>query len=274
MQINFTINIDEKLITKIKGFFKKRNISILVFVVLISGSILYAASEDFKVPFEFADGNIISATQMNTNFETIYTKVASLENTQFAGFESGMIMPYAGKGNKDVPSGWLLCDGGLYSGEEEGYIKLYEAIFETYCNNACGDKEFRVPDLRGRVVVGVNYNTVFGAPEINNSDGRYDNPDGVGNINESSTSWVGSIGQTSGTTRHTLVESEMPKHNHIYTDIYLEKGTGEIVYNATDASMQLKQSVKESDYPMQLKGEDKPHLNVQPYMALRFIIKK
>jgi len=63
----------------------------------------------------------------------------------------GMVAPYAGG---TVPDGWLRCDGTAY--KQSDYKDLFGALAFTY-NRPDDDDDvvFRVPDLRGRTVVGL-----------------------------------------------------------------------------------------------------------------------
>lgn len=60
----------------------------------------------------------------------------------------GTIMQYAGE---TIPNGWLLCNGDAVATTE--YPDLYNAIGTRYGGTS---DNFRLPDFRGRVAVGVN----------------------------------------------------------------------------------------------------------------------
>lgn len=62
----------------------------------------------------------------------------------------GTIMQYAGE---TIPNGWLLCNGDAVASTE--YPELYEAIGTTYGGTS---DNFRLPDFRGRVAVGLEPN--------------------------------------------------------------------------------------------------------------------
>ncbi len=74
---------------------------------------------------------------------------------------------------RNIPAGYLLCDGKAYLATDPEYSKLYEAIGDTFngANNANGaayttqSGYFRVPDLQGRFIVGYNSSD----PEYNQS---------------------------------------------------------------------------------------------------------
>lgn len=71
---------------------------------------------------------------------------------QFLSTPSGAIIQFAGS---TAPDGWLLCDGSEVS--ETTYKRLYDVIADTYAaGQTPGAGNFFLPDLRGRVAVGVD----------------------------------------------------------------------------------------------------------------------
>ena len=89
---------------------------------------------------------------------TSTTQLATTEFVQIAN-PTGAVIAFAGS---SAPSGWLLC-----SGQEvaiASYGTLYAVVSTTYGSltngsNGVGTTHFRVPDLRGRTVVGVGTGT-------------------------------------------------------------------------------------------------------------------
>ena len=67
-------------------------------------------------------------------------------------FPTGMVTPFAGGA---APTGWLLCDGASLLRID--YPALFTAISVTY--GSADASHFSVPDLRGRVVAGVDPGT-------------------------------------------------------------------------------------------------------------------
>lgn len=72
----------------------------------------------------------------------------------------GVITPYVKSGAE--PTGWKYCDGGHYDSTDAAYTALYDIIGYVYgrtdsagADDASGTY-FKVPDLRGRVPVGVD----------------------------------------------------------------------------------------------------------------------
>ncbi len=100
--------------------------------------------------------------------------------------DSYMIIPYGTiiqSAAVNIPNGWLVCNGAEIL--KETYMNLYIAIGYTY--GGSGDY-FKVPDIRGRTVIG---------------EGQGDN---LTNRN---------LGSTDGEETHTLTSNEMPSHTHI-----------------------------------------------------------
>ena len=69
----------------------------------------------------------------------------------------GQIIPFAGPvlDTGAIPNGWLLCDGSQFSSSD--YPELALMVGDTYGTRS--GVLYRLPDLRGRVPVGVNQNT-------------------------------------------------------------------------------------------------------------------
>ena len=93
---------------------------------------------------------------------------------------AGAIMQYGGA---SAPEGWLLCRGQNVS--RTLYPELFAAIGVTY-GSGNGSTTFAVPDLRGRVPVGLNTSET----EFN------------------------SLNKRGGAKTHTLTSAQMPSHNH------------------------------------------------------------
>lgn len=89
---------------------------------------------------------------------------------------AGIVFPFAGS---TAPQGYLLCDGSAVSRTD--YADLFTAIGTTY-GAGDGSTTFNVPDLSGRVVIGVS--------------NRH------------------ALGSTGGEATHVLTSSELPAHVH------------------------------------------------------------
>ena len=66
------------------------------------------------------------------------------------GVPAGVVNAYAGA---SAPPGWLLCDGSEYA--QASYVDLFSVISTSYNTGGETASYFRVPDLRGRVAVGL-----------------------------------------------------------------------------------------------------------------------
>ena len=90
---------------------------------------------------------------------------------------AGIVMPFAGS---TAPQGYLLCDGSAVSRTD--YADLFTAIGTVY-GAGDGASTFNLPDLSGRVVLGVSQSHA--------------------------------LGTTGGEATHTLTEQELPAHTHV-----------------------------------------------------------
>ena len=128
---------------------------------------------------------------------TSTTQLATTEFVQIAN-PTGAVIAFAGS---SAPSGWLLC-----SGQEvaiASYGTLYAVVGTTYGSltngsNGVGTTHFRVPDLRGRSIAGV------------------DNMGGTAASRLTSTVLTASntLGATGGTQTHVLTEAQLASHTH------------------------------------------------------------
>lgn len=170
----------------------------------------------------------------------------------------GAIIAYGGQ---NIPEGWLECNG-QYIGEKNEFKELRDALGKLFVpkdyphpkdnidNNYY--KAYTVPDLRSRFIVGVGQG------------------EGLSNYQ---VSWIG------GEEKHALIVEEMPPHNHKFTAY---KANFKHEGKATES--QIKDDGDGSfDYWTDWTGGEKkygakdnpvrPHNNLPPYYALRYIIK-
>lgn len=151
-----------------------------------------------------------------------------------------------------VPNGWILADGTAIS--RTTYAALFATIGTTY-GSGDGSTTFNVPDLKGRVIVGRD-----------------------GSVTE-----FNAIGKTGGEKTHVLTTAEMPAHTHLQNGhTHSFQGTGALTdggagtqYNVNGGTTYgFKTAPTQSTTPTnQNTGGDGAHNNLQPYMALRYIIK-
>lgn len=83
-----------------------------------------------------------------------------------AAIPTGTVSQFAGS---NAPSGWLICDGSAIS--RSTYSTLFGVIATTY-GAGDGSTTFNLPDLRGRVLVGLSSSGPAQVNTIGNNDGR------------------------------------------------------------------------------------------------------
>lgn len=136
-------------------------------------------------------------------------------------------------GSEDIPENYLKCEGQLLSREE--YASLFNVIGTTF-GEGDGTTTFALPDMRNYVVVGMS-----------------DDPD------------FNSIGKKYGEKEHTLTTEEIPPLDMpLKGDRIGAHGTQELIYWNSGPN----------DYMIgKTGGGGQPHNNMQPSMAMVFIIK-
>ncbi len=156
----------------------------------------------------------------------------------------GQIMLFAGN---FAPRGWAFCEGQLLA------VSQNDALFSILGTIYGGDGEttFGLPDLRGRVPLHPGQGP--GLPE-------YD------------------LGEKGGQSTHTLSTNEMPSHNHTIRALNAEgntnlpqnavlakAGTGRFGLGAAPDANLAASALTDT-------GGNQAHNNMQPYLALNFII--
>lgn len=146
----------------------------------------------------------------------------------------GSISAYSGE---NIPTNWLKCNGQAVS--RAGYPELFNTIGTTY-GSGDGSTTFNLPNISERVIVG------------NNGDGEF------------------SLGNTGGEKEHALTINEMPSHTHLYR-ASIGAGNAEGTLNFGEQNG----SVISGTYgnAIQNTGGSQAHNNMQPYIALNYIIK-
>ncbi|WP_128426284.1 Gp37-like protein [Gudongella oleilytica] len=175
-----------------------------------------------------------SSTKIDDNKVSPASTWSSEQIKNRASAPVGAILAIA---TSNIPEGWFECNGAAVSRTQ--YAELFASIGTTY-GAGNGSTTFNLPNLKGRTLVGL----------------------------DSSQTEFASLGQTGGEKSHTLTVAELPPHTHdikIDSDTTPDGGTGatasEDTHNVTLADGALST------------GGGEAHNNLQPYMALKWIIK-
>ena len=141
-----------------------------------------------------------------------------------------------------APKGWAFCNGQFLPINQNQ--ALFALLGTTYGGN--GQTTFALPDFRGRAPIHV----------------------GAGFIQ----------GQKGGETAHTLTVSEMPQHTHV-AQAYSQNGDSVVPTGNTLGTVNNLYAPFGGGGVVSLPpgtignvGGSQPHLNMQPYLALNFII--
>lgn len=160
------------------------------------------------------------------------------------------VLPFAGPPSA-IPAKFLICDGREVS--RFTYQNLFNIIGIAYGPPSSGSV-FRLPDLRGRTVIG-----------IDNMGGQ--------SADVVTQSFADALGGKGGTERHQLQPNELSVHTHTYADIsyaYDQGGSeqGDVAL-APSGSWQYDSTVRDTN----LNGGGVAHPNMQPSMFCNWIIR-
>ena len=160
----------------------------------------------------------------------------------------GTVLPYAGAAGS-IPTNFLLCDGREVS--RFTFAGLFNIIGIAYGSPTNGNV-FKLPDMRGRAVMG-----------LDNMGGQ---PKGLISALAGST-----LGGKFGSEDHALAVAELPVHTHDYDDITYAGNAGveEGDAGAQDTDNLFASTVRTSGGA----GSTDPHNNTQPSMAQTYIIR-
>lgn len=192
-----------------------------------------------RFPAEFA--HIVSGALIRLQFPSAWEAHGDLTVDQCAAAMRDMVDYYSTAGDNCMigtivvfattmpPEGVLLCDGAIYNRVD--YPILYAAIDATYILSA---DTFRVPDLRGRAVIGTGQ-----GPGLSNRV----------------------LDASGGAETHTLSQLEMPAHVHAITEPTpgLAVAPGEL---PVDTPIPVPGATGSA-------GSGAAHENMQPWRALR-----
>lgn len=160
----------------------------------------------------------------------------------------GTLLAYAGSA---APAGFLLCYGQAVS--RTTYSALFAVVSTTY-GAGDGATTFNVPDLRGRVIAGVDN---MGGSAANRLTSTTMSPNG------------NTRGATGGTQTHTLTgpESGIQQHNHTfnYTSV-----TGGVLSGTVLGQAVAGGAIVDNRGPT---NATSAHLNTQPTILVNYLIK-
>lgn len=162
---------------------------------------------------------------------------------------SAAVMPYAGS---SAPTGWLLCDGSAQS--RTTYAALFAVVGTTY-GSGDGSTTFNLPDLRGRVVAGVD-----------NMGGTAANRLTSGGSGITGTT----LGAAGGSETFTVTTSQMPSHSHNLTPAKMQSSGS--FWTTTNANSGIK-PVDDQTLTSTNTGGGGASNVTQPTMVLNYIIK-
>jgi microcystin-dependent protein len=187
---------------------------------------------------KLAISSTVSATEIgyvDGVTSSIQTQINTLAGSLGSAVPTGTVSMYAGT---TAPTGYLICDGSAVS--RTTYSALFTAISTVY-GNGDGSTTFNLPDLRGRAPIGVGQ--------------------GTGLTNRT-------LGAQTGTETVTLTEAQMPSHTHSLSpgQVVGTGSGGTSNYAPTGNNPQANTGITST-------GGGQAHPNMQPSIALNFIIK-
>lgn len=174
-----------------------------------------------------------------TNGDVLQVSDGTLVAAPIGVIPTGAVMPFAGS---TAPSGYLLCDGQAVS--RAAYSNLFAVISTTY-GVGDGATTFNVPDLRGRVAAGLDNMGGNSADRVTDTE-------------------ADSLGGSVGAETHTLIEDEMPVHNHNMGGEVLTGQAGIRSWNSGSSGNRSSTLTT---------GGGAAHNNMQPTLFLNYIIK-
>ncbi len=157
---------------------------------------------------------------------------------------AGLLSDFAGV---SAPFGWLLCDGSVVP--QGSYPALFAAIGTTWNTGGEGGGNFRLPDIRGRASIGAGAGSGLTAR---------------------------SVGQQTGVETVTLVESEMPRHDHPAgtSPSVSTVGTGTVtIAGASGGNFLPAGAAQQLGISIGMTGGNAAHQNMQPSAVVLKIIK-
>ena len=119
---------------------------VLPLIGLLASSLAFAAADTTWI----VKGAELTADQLKSTLDSIAGGMVP----------TGTVQAFAGvvDATHPAPNGWVLCNGTLLDGANAQNAPLFGVIGQTYIKpgGGAGGTKFNVPDLRGRVIAGVD----------------------------------------------------------------------------------------------------------------------
>lgn len=232
---------------------------------IAAGAVTRTKLADDVVNEDKLDDNAVTTDKILDGSVTLAKLMEELQNSFWS---VGDIKAHASNGST-LGGGWLICDGRTVL--RATYPDLFAVIGSNFTGGQRLDStEFRLPDLRGRTMVGVNGNRV-------GSSGR--SP-------AITASWVRSIGGASGEQDIRLTEANLPPHRHFVANgDDRNTSSGDVLQGnefvtfggssrAVDDNYQLRGSSTEPTRGRTSEtGGNQAFSNIQPSIAINMFIK-
>ena len=161
---------------------------------------------------------------------------------------TGSILPWAAPALEPVPNGWLLCDGSIL--EQADFPDLFVVISDTYDTGGESPTQFRLPDLRGRTVIGLDGVTAGVLTGASRDD----------------------AGDTGGEEDHILTAGEVPDHDHTFDTVATFVAPPAAPYVALTLPPSGPGPGPTPVGPGSL-PPNTAHNNMQPFLVINFIIR-
>lgn len=158
------------------------------------------------------------------------------------GVPVGTVLAFAGS---TAPNNFLLCYGQAVS--RATYANLFNLLGTNY-GAGDGSTTFNIPDLRGRVIAGLDNLGGSSANVITDTD-------------------ADTLGGVHGSETHTLTESEMPAHTHAFGGTVKLKDA-----SSADSGFSSASSAQNATATLSA-GGGTSHNNVQPTIFMSYIIR-
>lgn len=237
-----------------------------VLIILFITMILYIANNCYKnIKEEFIQSTLPRNIDIIKNFAGIIVDIKT-DNAKLEGglnalgsvnvngatmdiLPIGTILPYAGfiDNNIKPPPGWLLCDGKEIDVSGNPQLKpLNDFLLDTFGKSNGKNK---LPDLRGRTILGGNVGQIGGLETIKMEVGHLPS--------------------------HSHIINEDPDHTHDMTVNHANSycNGGGVYTNTRYHSSPPTSTAPDHSHTIGLTGGGQPHNNMMPFIALNYIIR-